>query len=778
MIAPAPLGGDLLDLLSSTPAAQSDLKFDDIWPRKPFQGKIASGLKWSHDGRFLAYLWNPYDDKGMDLWLYDTREGKSVRITSIDLMTEFDPEPRKAMERYKKDKEEEEKLDKMTDFERRRYELEEREKVNKGRDTTSAYNGVSEVAWANGKHELLFTFKGDVYRYGVHDREPTRLTKTKEAEGQLKWLKDDSGYFFRRGEGVFRVRFDSSFVEQLNPDLPGGMPFLSYSISPDESKLMIYSSRDTGQYRQVDYITYRGRFAEARKTSQYWGFPDNPVQIEQGIFLYDIETPASREPRPWEIWSWKGGDDVWGTSVAEDPWSPDSKRFVFAKTQRNSRKAEVVVVDMAKREAKTVYSATIDGEPSSNYKIRPFFTRDGSEVIGMFEASGWRHPWVIDPLKQTVRQLTKGTYEVYPIHQSKNGKYLYVRSSRENLARRDLYRVAMEDGSMERISSRDGTYGEPVVSPDDVRLATTFTSWNDGLPETYLIPAKPGREVKITDSHREGFWNMIKLKPQLFEYPNRHGQTIRGYMFLPPSWKKEDKRPLMIYVYGGPLGSGHSVWDGTFGGTDYRFNMFLSYALGFVTATIDPRGQSNYGAVFGKANFDQAGKPQTEDLVDGAKYLIENYGVDPKRVAINGWSFGGFQTQMCMYTEPDVFTLGIAGAGPTEWQNYNNGYTENVIGLARTGHPEDLDKHSLTHLAKNLKSPLLLLHGMEDTNVLFQHTIAVYRKLLQYGKGDLVELVVDPTGGHGMGGDVSARDRHAIYLTFILKHWGRTLSDK
>lgn len=769
--------GDIFDLLSRTPAARSDLAFDDIWPRKPYTGKTAVGLSWSPEGRYLAYLWNPYDEPGTDLWLYDTREGKSIRVTDIDKMAEFDPEPRKAKERYKKDKEIDEKLDKMSDAERRKYDLEEKEKVDKARDTQSSYGGVSEFAWAKDRQEILFVFKGDVYRWKVGDSKFARLTKTRETESQVQWTKDSGGYFCRRGDGVFRVRFDSGVIEQLNPDMSSGTPLWGYSISPDETKLMVSTGRTSAAYRQVDYITYRGRFAEARKTSQYWGFADNPVQEEQYLYLYDLTTPASRDPRPWEVWSYKGGEDVWGTSLSDKPWSPDSKKFVFARDQRNDGVVEVVVADLALRKLDTVYKATILGEPSSNSMVQPFYTASGEQIVAMLEASGWRHPWLIDPLRQTVTQLTKGAFEVYPIRCSKDGKWLYVRSSKEDLARLDIYRVPLAGGEMERLTKRDGTYGQPEVSPDDARVALTFGSWEAGLPELYVLPVAGGREVAVTRSHRDGFWNMIKLKPSLFTYKNRHGQTIHGYMFLPPGWKKTDRRPLMIYVYGGPLGSGHSVWDGTFGGTDYRFNMYLSYALGFVTVTIDPRGQSNYGAAFGRANFEQAGKPQTEDLADGAKFLIENYGVDPKRVAINGWSFGGFQTQMCMFTAPEVFTLGIAGAGPTEWQNYNNGYTENVIGRARPGHPEDLDKYSLTHLAKNLRSPLLLLHGVEDTNVLFQHTIAVYRKLLQYGKGDLVELAIDPTGGHGMGGDMSARDRHAIYLAFILKHWGHTLAD-
>jgi dipeptidyl aminopeptidase/acylaminoacyl peptidase len=191
-----------------------------------------------------------------------------------------------------------------------------------------------------------------------------------------------------------------------------------------------------------------------------------------------------------------------------------------------------------------------------------------------------------------------------------------------------------------------------------------------------------------------------------------------------------------------------------------------------VTCTIDPRGVSGYGALFEKSNFEQVGRPQVEDLVDGAHHLIENYGVDPKRVGIHGWSFGGFQTQMCLYTEPDEFAAGIAGAGPTEWENYNSWYTTGTIGNSRVGET-DLKKYSLLPLAKNLKAKLLLVHGMEDSNVLYQDTVRVYRELLKAGKETLVELFLDPTGGHGLGGDVKRLGRFRKYEEFLLRTLGK-----
>jgi dipeptidyl aminopeptidase/acylaminoacyl peptidase len=124
-----------------------------------------------------------------------------------------------------------------------------------------------------------------------------------------------------------------------------------------------------------------------------------------------------------------------------------------------------------------------------------------------------------------------------------------------------------------------------------------------------------------------------------------------------------------------------------------------------------------------------------------------------------------------MYTEPDVFAVGIAGAGPTEWENYNAWYSTGTIGPSRTGQP-DLKKYSLLPLAKNLKGKLLLVHGMEDSNVLYQDTVRVYRELLKAGKETLVELFIDPTGGHGLGGDVKTFNRYHKYEDFLVRNLG------
>jgi dipeptidyl aminopeptidase/acylaminoacyl peptidase len=124
-----------------------------------------------------------------------------------------------------------------------------------------------------------------------------------------------------------------------------------------------------------------------------------------------------------------------------------------------------------------------------------------------------------------------------------------------------------------------------------------------------------------------------------------------------------------------------------------------------------------------------------------------------------------------MYTSPDTFAAGIAGAGPTEWENYNSWYSGRTIGKTERSKP-NLRKYSLLPLTAGLKKPLLLVHGMQDPNVLYQDTVNVYRALLENGKETLVDLFLDPDGEHALGGAIKAKAWHKKYEAFFLQHLG------
>ncbi|MCE9558023.1 MAG: prolyl oligopeptidase family serine peptidase [Armatimonadetes bacterium] len=757
---------------------ETDLNFDSMYPRRSYLGKTAAPQGWSHDDRFLAYTWNPYDIRSSDLFLFDSRSGKTERLTSIEMMAKFDRDSKLAIDFIKKDDERITKWDGLSDNEWRTERQKFKEEQEKKKKPDPSYPGIGGIAWAKKSNEFLMLFRGDIWRWKVGESAPKRITQTREAEFNIEYLPDDSGFVFRRGNGVYKIKFGSEFVRQINPELPDGAEFGGYSLSPDGTKMLVTGSKPGAPDRQVDWISYRERFAQAKKTAR--GVAEDDFQGQTLMYLFDITDKAlddvDSDQKPYEFYKWAGGEEWQYFSISDNPWSPDGSNLVYSSYKRDKREWKIQEVNPRVRNITTLWEGKSDGEHQTPQFTQPFYTADGKNVVALLDKSGWRQVHLINRATKAETQLTKGDYETYPLQLSADKKSILVRSSKESLARRNLYRVSLSTGEMTNLTTGTGVYTEPTIAHKSDKMASVFSSWNN-LREMVVLDG--GKEQTITESHKkDAFWKNIKLKPELFTFKNRHGDDVQGFMFLPPGLnERSSKRPLFIYVYGGPLGQGNSVVDGAFGSSEYMFNQYLAYTLGYVTVVLDPRGSSGYNARFGKSNFDNPGVGQTEDLSDCVKFMESKYPIDMTRVGLTGWSFGGWQTQHAMYTAPEVFTLGIAGAGPTEWQNYNSWYTGGVIGNTPKNDPLYLDKYSLTKFAGNLKSPLLLLHGIEDTNVLFQDTIHIYRKLLQAGKGPLVELALDPTGAHGMGGDMDTRDRHAIYLEFIAKHWGAKKAD-
>jgi dipeptidyl aminopeptidase/acylaminoacyl peptidase len=462
-------------------------------------------------------------------------------------------------------------------------------------------------------------------------------------------------------------------------------------------------------------------------------------------------------------------DDTEKDDTEKDDDVDDEEKAEGDESAEEPEQPDFEIVD-----ARVVYQFLHAGGPNTPGMVVPQYLPDSLRMVLITELSGFRQLHVLDPRYEQLSQLTEGRFEVYPFDLSEDHTTLFATATMDDPAQEHVFKIDLENGELTRLSVEEGVYASVGVSDDGAALLAMRSDF--GAPsELVAVDGAAQSTTTLTDSHPEEAHKLTTVSPEYFTFDNRHGLQIHGHMFKPEDWTPEDKRPLLIYVYGGPLGERKMATRGSYSAPSYYFARYMTEVHGWVTATIDPRGASGYGAVFEKANFEQVGKPQTEDLVDGAKWLVEHAGVDPAKKALHGWSFGGFQTQMVMYTEPDAFAVGIAGAGPTEWHNYNSWYSTGTIGPNQPG-KTDLEEYSLLPLAKNLKGKLLLVHGVEDSNVLYQDTMRVYRELLKAGKETLVELFIDPTGGHGLGGDVKTFNRYHKYEDFLLRNLGKGAS--
>lgn len=812
------------------------ISMEEFFQVKSFRGKSARQISFSNSSRYLAFLWSPYEDFGYDLYIYDTSLGKSLRITSLEKMKKYDPpeDYKKFMEKIKQKRAEDERQQKMymaqrdyldgkdvdlsifekEDLEKLKKELKKKEaekkkkegkKEKKGNQKKKAdkkkeletwelrdklkkkkeeerikrqdlYRGVTGYKWANRANELIFEYRGDLFRYFATSNKISRLTMSDDSESIIQYTANDKGFYYSNSNKVFQVTFNSSNLFQINHKITqwktkkgDKVQIANTTISPNDRWMMLVVSKSRGKpaYRQVQIMSFNNRFAKATTTRRQ--MPDDKRNQPTYRFFLRPILKGNYGKEPQHIFEIKGGD-VWH-EFSNITWSKDSTMYAFMTWEREKGDLKIWV-GAAKADSKPELFFSM--KESIGYKSFYYrnlrFTPDNRSLIALLtNKEGFRQPCIFNLKTRIKTSIIKGKFESFPILDfDKTGRYLYILSDKIDPAKHSVFKVHIKSGKMKRIGRDDGMHRTSAISKNGRWLATNFGNWSK-RSELYLLNVQNGAEKVITSSHHPQWQKYNFIQPELFKYKNRHGDLLSGMVFKPKGWQPGDARPAIVYMYGGPLGARHTVESDSFHRLAYMFQMIMAAKHGFVTINIDTRGQSGYGRTFNEANWKQAGKPQVEDLEDLVKHISTGFGVDITKVGLHGWSFGGFQTLAALFTSPETFACGIAAAGPTEWENYNSWYTGSTIDESKRG-KLNMRKHSLIPLAKNLKRPLLLIHGMLDPNVLYQDTVNVYKALLAAGKETLVDLFLDPAGRHGLGGYIKNKSLFKKYESWFLNH--------
>jgi dipeptidyl-peptidase-4 len=218
-----------------------------------------------------------------------------------------------------------------------------------------------------------------------------------------------------------------------------------------------------------------------------------------------------------------------------------------------------------------------------------------------------------------------------------------------------------------------------------------------------------------------------------------------------------------MFVYGGP-GSQQvkNEWDAY----DYFWYQHLA-AKGYMIVCVDNRGTGGRGADFRKITYGQLGKIEVQDQIEAAKYLGSQSYIDKNRIAIWGWSYGGYMSSNCILQGADVFKVAIAVAPVTNWRFYDTIYTERYLGLPQEN-AQGYDENSpISHVSK-LKGKYLLIHGTGDDNVHFQNAVEMQNALIKAGKQ--FESFYYPNRNHGIYGGNTRLHLYQMMTDFLEKN--------
>ncbi|MBP7551335.1 MAG: S9 family peptidase, partial [Gemmatimonadaceae bacterium] len=251
--------------------------------------------------------------------------------------------------------------------------------------------------------------------------------------------------------------------------------------------------------------------------------------------------------------------------------------------------------------------------------------------------------------------------------------------------------------------------------------------------------------AQLTTSTTAEFRSYAWKVPPIVMLDGEDGTKVPARLYDPKAFGKASNGAAVIFVHGaGYLHNVHNWWS-TYS-REYMFHHLLA-ERGYTVLDIDYRGSAGYGRDWRTAIYRWMGGKDLDDQVSGSKYLTSQFGIQPERIGLYGGSYGGFMTLMALFTKPQYFGAGAGLRSVTDWASYNHGYTGRILNL-----PQDdtlsYRRSSPIFFAEGLQDPLLIAHGMVDTNVQFQDVVHLSQRLIELGKTDW-EMAVYPVEDHG-----------------------------
>ena len=366
------------------------------------------------------------------------------------------------------------------------------------------------------------------------------------------------------------------------------------------------------------------------------------------------------------------------------------------------------------------------------------------------DRDGYTHLYLYNRNGLLVRQVDAGNYEVSAIYgyDEKTGNTYFA--SHEKGATEQQVWVAYDNGKKDCLTPQAG-WNSAVFSKNYQYFLHTWSDLN--TPTVVTLCNSNGKSLKTlvdNESLKKKLADYQLGQRELFTLTTSEGVTLNGWMIKPADFDAAKQYPVVMYQYGGPGNQQvRNDWGIGICGQGAIMEQYLCQQ-GFLCVCVDNRGTGGRGVDFEKCTYLRLGELEAHDQVEAALWLGQQPFVDKERIAIWGWSFGGFNTLMSMSEGRDVFRCGIAIAPPTSWRFYDTVYSERFMRTPKEN-PNGYDDNPMTR-AEKLHGALLLCHGLADDNVHYRNTADYTKELIKADK-DYEQLVYTDCNHNIYGGN-------------------------
>ena len=695
-------------------APTKQLTIDRIFASPDLSGPTPRQLKLSPDGRYATLLKSRDTDRErFDLWAMDTSTGQMRMLVNSTKIGGG--------------------------------EISEAEKMRRERARVGGTKGIVEYEWAPDGKSILVPVDGDLYLADVASGSIRRLTNSPQTE--IDAHVSEGGRY-------------ASFVRDQN--------LHAIDLSTGAERPLTTEGKDTVTCGTAEFVAQEEM---DRRTGTWWAPGDGRVAIEcydeakvavvtraaigaNGTKTFDQRYPAAGTPNVMvTLWL---KDPNGGSSVKVDlganpdiylarvDWAKDGRTLYVQRQSRDQKRLDMLAIDPSTGASRILFSETSKTWIDLTEDFRPL--RDGSLIWGS-DRSGFTHLYRWVDGRWT--QLTHGDWTVAKLVGVDEARHrLFFTGNKDGVLEQHVYAVDyLRPGEPQRLTEA-GYWNDAVMDKAGTHLLVTRSS-PDQPPQVYLASGDGKRvawveENKLDAKHPYAPYLAAKQPVKFGTLKAADGSTLFWEMITPPL-ERGKKYPVFFEHYGGPTAQQvRRAW----------MNPMAQYwvSRGWIYFQVDNRGSANRGRAFGDQLYHAMGSVEVADQAAAARWLQKQSYVDPDKIAISGWSYGGYMTlKMLEQASPGLYAAGIVGAPVTKWEMYDSHYTERYLGNPALD-PEPYRTSDAIDGAVKIKEPILILHGMSDDNVVFENSSMLVDRLQEADRPFDMMLYVGQTHRIAGGG--------------------------